>query len=271
MKRKAMDDGQSSDSTQTQSPMLELRSAAPLNVDILEQIFLNLPPDQVVCLCRLVCHQWKEVADRQSFWRERCRRERYHLRDASKIPDDWRLFYFLNKKRRNLLTNTRGEDQLNGWEILRNGGDKWAVHGMRIPLPDATIRSNFVTSYGLCIKSQLIDLEKEGYKPSFMDHIQPDIRISDWYSRRPDCGSKYDICVELLNERKQILQTFKPDTVYPDKDDWRQMIHVFQNYGPGVRFIRFTHGGVDLRFWKGWYGIRLTDSCVEICPAITDM
>ncbi|XP_068996219.1 F-box only protein 44-like isoform X2 [Embiotoca jacksoni] len=239
MKRKTTDDGQSSDTAQTQSPMLELRSAAPLNVDILEQIFLKLPPDQVVCLCRLVCHQWKEVADRQSFWRERCRRERYHLRDASKIPDDWRLFYFLNKKRRNLLTNTRGEDQLHGWEILRNGGDKWAVHEMRIPLPDATIRSNFVTSYG--------------------------------YSRRSDCGSKYDICVELLNERKQILQMFKPDTVYPNKEEWRQMTHVFQNYGPGVRFIRFTHGGVDLRFWKGWYGIRLTDSCVEICPAITDM
>lgn len=27
--------------------------------------------------CRLVCHQWKDVADRQSFWSERCRRVLY--------------------------------------------------------------------------------------------------------------------------------------------------------------------------------------------------
>lgn len=32
----------------------------------------------------------------------------------------------------------------------------------------------------MCKKAQVIDLEKEGYGPSFMDHFQPDIRISDW-------------------------------------------------------------------------------------------
>lgn len=31
-----------------------------------------------------------------------------------------------------------------------------------------------------CIKSQLIDLAKEGYSPSFMDNFQPDIKVSDW-------------------------------------------------------------------------------------------
>lgn len=46
-----------------------------------------------------------------------------------------------------------------------------------------------------------------------------------------------------------------------------QITHVFQNYGPGARYIRFTHGGKDTQFWAGWYGIRVTDSCVEICPA----
>lgn len=46
-----------------------------------------------------------------------------------------------------------------------------------------------------------------------------------------------------------------------------QMTHVFKNYGPGVRYICFTHGGKDTQFWKGWYGIRVTESCVEICPA----
>lgn len=30
------------------------------------------------------------------------------------------------------------------------------------------------------MKSQLIDLAKEGYNPSFMDDFQPDIKVSDW-------------------------------------------------------------------------------------------
>lgn len=47
-----------------------------------------------------------------------------------------------------------------------------------------------------------------------------------------------------------------------------QMIHVFRDYGPGVRYIRFRHGGKDTQYWAGWYGIRVTDSSVEICPAV---
>ena len=39
-----------------------------------------------------------------------------------------------------------------------------------------------------------------------------------------------------------------------------QMTHVFKDYGPGARFIRFTHGGSDTQFWAGWYGIRVTNS-----------
>lgn len=46
-----------------------------------------------------------------------------------------------------------------------------------------------------------------------------------------------------------------------------QMIHVFKDYGPGVRYVKFSHGGKDSVFWAGWYGVRVTDSCVEVCPA----
>ncbi|XP_028265930.1 F-box only protein 44-like [Parambassis ranga] len=278
MTRKAMaEDSESSELVPRNSPTRKLptpAAAAPaaplLSVDTLEEIFLNLPPDQVVCLCRLVCSQWKEVADRKSFWRKRCRREGYHIRDALKEPRDWRLFYFLCKRRRNLLKNPSGTEELQHWEILKNGGDQWAVHGVRIPVPNTTITTNFVTSFGMCIKSQLIDLEREGYSPEFMDQFQPDIRISDRYSQRSDCGSLYKLSVELLHEEGQPVQVFYPETIYIDnaRDEWNLITHVFQNYGPGVRYIRFTHGGKDLRWWKGWYGIRLTDSCVEICPAM---
>ncbi|KAE8292959.1 F-box only protein 6 F-box protein that recognizes sugar chains 2 [Larimichthys crocea] len=239
-------------------------------LDILEEIFLNLPPDDVVHICRLVCHQWKEEADSESLWRERCRREGYRLRDASKTPKDWRLFYFLCNKRRNLLKNPRAEQNMKNWQLLQNGGDKWKVEEVMAPHPNQTVRKNFVTSYMMCTKSQLIDLEMEGYNRMFMDDYQPDIKITDWYAPRHDCGCEYEIEVELLNQKKKTIVKFAPETVYFEQwsdRKWKQVTHVFRNYGPGVRYIRFTHGGKDTQFWAGWYGIRVTDSSVEICPA----
>ncbi|KAM7411484.1 hypothetical protein PAMA_021462 [Pampus argenteus] len=240
----------------------------PVPLEILEEIFLNLPPDQVVNLCRLVCRQWKEVADSESLWRARCRREGYNLCEPTKMPEDWRLYYFLCKKRRNLLKNPRAEHEMKHWQILENGGDRWKIEDVMVPHPNEVAQKNFVTSYQMCMKSQLIDLKAEGYNSSFMDHFQPDIKVSDWYAPRWDCGSEYQIRVELLNQRKKPVQIFAPKKVNFEQwndQKWNQMVHVFQNYGPGVRYVRFIHGGKDKQFWAGWYGIRVTDSSVEIC------
>ncbi|XP_071021678.1 F-box only protein 44-like [Oncorhynchus clarkii lewisi] len=242
-----------------------------LPLEVLEEMLLNVPPQQVVCVCRLVCREWKEVVDSDSLWRERCRREGYQTY-VTKLPKDWRLFYFLCKKRRNLLKNPRADDKFKGWQIMENGGDKWKIESVEeVPLPDNTVQKYFATSYSTCRKSQLIDLEKEGYRPSFMDDFQPDIIISDWYAPRRECGAKYEICVELLNHKKQPIKKFSPGTViFQNWDDhkWNQMTHVFKNYGPGVRYIRFIHGGKDTLYWAGWYGIRVTNSSIEICPSV---
>ncbi|XP_057686261.1 F-box only protein 6-like isoform X2 [Corythoichthys intestinalis] len=240
-------------------------------LEVLEEIFLNLPPEQVVRICRLVCRQWKDIADSQSLWKDRCRREGYHLHDTSKVPKDWRLFYFMCKKRRNLLKNPQAEDQMTGWQLLDNNGDQWKVEPVMVAHPNESVQKNFVTSFDICRKSQLIDLEMEGYNASFMDHLQPHIKISDWYAPRTDCGCQYKIHVELLNQKKKPIKIFSPKEIYFEQwndGKWNQITHVFQNYGPGVRYIRFVHGGQDTQFWAGWYGIRLTDSCVEICPAM---
>ncbi|XP_019720642.1 F-box only protein 6-like [Hippocampus comes] len=264
---------QSCDSfTSIQTPSsLPTMSKVSVPLEVLEEIFLNLPPQQVVLICRLVCRQWKAIADSQFLWRDRCRREGHHLLNASRVPQDWRSFYFLCKKKRNLLKNPWGEDEMRGWQILENNGDRWKVENVFVAHPREGIKSNFVTSYGMCSKSQLIELESEGYNASFMDHIQPDIKISDWYAPRWDCGCQYKIHVELLNQKKKPIQIFSPEEIYFEQwndGKWKQITHVFHNYGPGVRYIRFVHGGKDTQFWAGWYGIRLTDSCVEICPAM---
>ncbi|XP_019205681.1 F-box only protein 6 isoform X1 [Oreochromis niloticus] len=243
----------------------------PVPLEILEEIFLHVPANQVVRVCRLVCSQWKEVADSESLWRVRCRREGYNLRDSSKTPEDWRLFYFLCKKRRNLLKNPRGEGKMTGWMITENGGHGWKLEDVMVPHPNEVVKKNFVTSFHMCTKEQLIDLEKEGYSPAFMDNFVPDIKISDWYAPRWDCGCEYSISVALLDAKQKVIQSFTPDTVFFDQwndQEWNQMIHVFRDYGPGVRYIRFRHGGKDTQYWAGWYGIRVTDSSVEICPAV---
>ncbi|XP_029911011.1 F-box only protein 6-like isoform X2 [Myripristis murdjan] len=238
---------------------------------VIEEILMNLPPYQVVRVARLVCRDWKDVVDSESLWRKRCRREGYHLSDPAKVPSNWRLFYFLCKKRRNLIKNPRAAEKFNGWQILENGGDQWQIEDPMVPHPNETVQKVFVTSYSMCKKSQLIDLEKEGYNPLFMDEFQPDIKISDWYAPRWDCGSQYEISVQLLNHRKRPIQTFAPDRVYFDQwndQQWNEITHTFKNYGQGVRFIRFTHGGQDTQFWAGWYGVRVTESSVEICPSV---
>uniref|UniRef100_A0A3Q0RJ07 FBA domain-containing protein n=1 Tax=Amphilophus citrinellus TaxID=61819 RepID=A0A3Q0RJ07_AMPCI len=157
---------------------------------------------------------------------------------------------------------------LNGWNILKNGGDKWVASEIRKPHADETIRTNFATSYEMCTKSQLIDLKKEGYSPSLMDHVQPDIKISDWYLAHVDCQSMYNIWVQLLNQKKEPVEIFSREGIYcrGGREKWDQITHVFHKYGPGVRYIRFTHGGKDLKWWKGHFGIHITGSCVEILP-----
>uniref|UniRef100_A0AAQ4REF6 Uncharacterized protein n=1 Tax=Gasterosteus aculeatus aculeatus TaxID=481459 RepID=A0AAQ4REF6_GASAC len=197
--------GSGNNESSASGPSTSLPQVFPVPLEILEEIFLHLPPHQVVGVCRSVCRQWREVSDSESLWKERCRREGYRPRDPSKMTKNWGLFYFLCKKRRNLLKNPKAEHGMTDWQILGDG-DRWCVEEVRVPHPNETVQKNFVTTYGMCMKSQLIDLEEEGYNPSLMDRFQPEIRIYDWYAPRRDCGSKYEICVTLLNKKKEACQ-----------------------------------------------------------------
>ncbi|KAG7266798.1 hypothetical protein CRUP_033308, partial [Coryphaenoides rupestris] len=224
------------------------------------EIFVHLPAHQVVHVCRLVSREWMALVDTESLWRERCRREGYQHRGdaAGQAPKDWKAFYFLSKARRNLLKNTRAEDGIKDWVILANMGDGWKVEEVMKPHPNEGTTKNFVSSYNMCMKSQLVDLKKEGYNYHLMDKLQPHIRISDWYAPRWDCSCEYEMRVELLNKKKKPIDVFAPAKIYFEQwndQNWSEMTHVFKNYGPGVRYVNFVHGGQDKQFWKGWYGI----------------
>ncbi|XP_019941967.1 F-box only protein 2 [Paralichthys olivaceus] len=172
---------------------------------------------------------------------------------------------------RNLLKNPSGDEQLEFWELTENGGNQWTVEDMPgdcgHDFSSDGVSKYFATSFELCLKRQVIDLLAEGYSCEQLD-AQPAITVEDWYCGRTDCGCTYQMTVCLLDENQEVMQEFKPEPVIldPDNDDcsWRQIGNTFSEYGPGLRFISFEHGGQDTKFWNGWFGVRVTGSSVTV-------
>ncbi|XP_041130876.1 F-box only protein 44-like isoform X2 [Polyodon spathula] len=215
--------------------MQSLFSEVP--VFLLEEILVQVPALDLVHRCRLVSSLWRDVVDSASLWKRKCEREGLRPRDPASSQADWRIFYFLSQWRRNLLSNPRAEEGFNNWTLCTNGGNKWKIEPVDLQhaLPDETVQKYFVTSFS--------------------------------YAPRWDCGSKYEVCIQLLSAKQKVIQQFKPEPViFPQWNDmeWKQMTHVFSGYGRGVRFVKFSHGGSDTQFWAGWYGIRVTDSSVMV-------
>ncbi|XP_022538021.2 F-box only protein 2 isoform X2 [Astyanax mexicanus] len=195
----------------------------------------------------------------------------YTLRRAPRHQQSDRKICLFSKMARNLLKNPNGEENMEYWELTENGGDEWRVEEMpgdcgHAFTDDATTKY-FTTSFELCLKKQLIDLLAEGYSSEELDN-QPAVHVEDWYCGRTDCGCVYQLTVCLLDENKEVIQEFTPESVTldPDTDDcsWKQITHTFSEYGPGVRFISFEHGGQDTKYWQGWFGVRVTGSSVTI-------
>lgn len=44
-----------------------------------------------------------------------------------------------------------------------------------------------------------------------------------------------------------------------------QVSESFSRYGPGVRFIEYTHGGQDNCNWAGHYGAKISCSSLVVC------
>ncbi|XP_053547431.1 F-box only protein 6 [Bombina bombina] len=241
--------------------------------DALLEILSLVPARDLILRCSRVCAYWKEIIDSPTLWIIKCQRAGYISKACKKSPSDWKKFYYICSVKRNLLRNPCAMEGMNCWTIERNGGDRWKIedlpgeHGQH--LPDEKVTQYFVTSYGMCKKSQLIALKKAGYGNRFMDAIQPAITVKDWFAPRRDCGSMYKLCVRLLSKKKQTIQEFLPEPVMMEQwsdAKWQTMTHTFRDYGPGVRYIYFQHGGQDTQFWAGWYGVRVTNSSVTIEP-----
>ncbi|KAL1776609.1 F-box only protein 44 isoform X1 [Sigmodon hispidus] len=239
--------------------------------NILLELFTHIPARQLLLHCRPVCSLWRDLIDLVTLWKRKCLREGFITEDWDQPVADWKIFYFLRSLQRNLLHNPCAEEGFEFWSLDVNGGDEWKVEDLskdqRKEFPNEQVKKYFVTSYYTCLKSQVVDLKAEGYWEELMDTTRPDIEVKDWFAARPDCGSKYQLCVQLLSSAHAPLGTFQPDPVtIQQKSDakWREVSHTFSNYPPGVRYIWFQHGGVDTHYWAGWYGPRVTNSSIII-------
>ncbi|XP_032217606.1 F-box only protein 2 isoform X2 [Lutra lutra] len=258
----------------------EEAAAAPyldeLPEPLLLRVLAELPAAQLVQACRLVCLRWKELVDGAPLWLLKCQQEGLVPEGGAEDErDHWQQFYFLSKRRRNLLRNPCGEEDLEGWCDVEHGGDGWRVEdlpgdcGVEF-IHDESVKKYFASSFEWCRKAQVIDLQAEGYWEELLDTTQPAIVAKDWYSGRSDAGCLYELTVKLLSEHEDVLAEFSSGQVAvpPDSDDagWIQISHTFTDYGPGVRFVRFEHGGQDSVYWKGWFGARVTNSSVWVEP-----
>ncbi|KAM3922710.1 F-box only protein 2-like isoform 2-T2 [Leptodactylus fuscus] len=140
---------------------------------------------------------------------------------------------------RNLIKNPCGEEELEHWEDVQHGGDGWKVEELPgdcgAEFPSDGISKYFATSFE--------------------------------YAARTDAGCSYELTVQLLSDSQDVINEYKSENItIPEKTEgtWNQLSHTFSEYGPGVRFIQFTHGGQDSVYWKGWYGVRMTNSSITI-------
>ncbi|CAI9606663.1 unnamed protein product [Staurois parvus] len=170
--------------------------------------------------------------------------------------------YFI-RKRGIYLKNIHGQEGFNYWEISTMSMHMWKIeilprdYGQ--PFPDDKVKECFFVPNGG--KRQVIDLEKEGYPEQWMDVMQPDIIVRDWYSTKPNFTSTYFAHVVLLSKKKEAIQDFLPGLQSDLK--WTQIEYRFRHYGPGVRYIHFEHGAGDMGRPKG---ARVTNSSITIEP-----
>ncbi|KAH3852528.1 F-box only protein 44-like isoform X2 [Dreissena polymorpha] len=173
--------------------------------------------------------------------------------------------------KKNLLQNPCAIDGMAGWEVTWNGGDGWKAEHSALGCrpfkeanPEAKDDACWTTSYGLCMKKQTIDLEFAGIVGDYLDDQRPEIRVTEWCGSRYDAGSEYHLLVRLLNSDLETVDKREVTKTLPADGQWHKVEKAFIIYGPGVRFIEYSHGGKDTCYWAGHFGVKITCSSVTV-------
>uniref|UniRef100_A0A8D8T1P8 F-box only protein 2 n=1 Tax=Cacopsylla melanoneura TaxID=428564 RepID=A0A8D8T1P8_9HEMI len=234
------------------------------------------------------CNQTHEINRRDKglvdFGRDRVEAMLTSLEDETDIPVN--VWYDLITKRefpfyRNLMHNPNGDEEMVGWQSEQpwqttpegNLPDSlrvasyWNQEQTEEPEP-GSVKTCFSVHRPAeyCSKEQLIDLESLHILPAtLMDKHRPQIVYQDWYHRGNRLNS-YKLTVTLLDSERRELYAhihFREGENRSGEVWWEKVVHLFDTYPLGVRYIRFVHGG----FVKADEPIRVTQSGVCLVPA----
>jgi V8-like Glu-specific endopeptidase len=174
------------------------------------------------------------------------------------------------------LANGDGTARLDGWTIIASGGQGWSIQqGYATSIQYAT---NFAVSTGWCKKSQTIDLVKQaGFTAEYLDQA-PEIQVLDWIAAAyptltPD-PSQYYLTVQLQDKDHTAVKIFQtgnlpiPSTVDAHGLEWQQISCTFSNYGAGIRYVYFEHGGLDKQQYAAQYGLKITGAEADVVIAM---
>uniref|UniRef100_A0A1B6EY49 FBA domain-containing protein n=1 Tax=Cuerna arida TaxID=1464854 RepID=A0A1B6EY49_9HEMI len=191
-----------------------------------------------------------------------------HVCDMVLIVDESGFDDVFNDYFQQMVCSTVNCPKFEHWKLTASGGEGWAVENVADgsdPVPEyLEEHSCFVTSYYTCTKQQLINLKQYGLSSRIMDEIQPHFELCDWYTARTDCGGIYRIKVTLLNAEEEPIAMFEHGKTIQRfaGGQWQKVSHTFKDYGPGVRYILFEHGGEDTDWIGGHSGMKMTGSSV---------
>ena len=159
----------------------------------------------------------------------------------------------------NLLLNPNGSNNLTGWDIDMAGGNGW----------DTSYNANngavfFVNSHGICVKSQTIDLLSY-YNATTLD-TEPIITYSEYYRGYENGSSEADdyfLNIYLYDENMIEITSYKSGTITTSAE-WQQLQGYISNYGAGLRYIKYEHGGNGNNGWAGYYGSMINNSYITV-------
>ncbi len=178
-------------------------------------------------------------------------------RDGGKDSESWWGHFgpklqnaYLGFAPANLLNNP---GELASWTILENGGDGFLVSG-------PTEARRFSTSWGWAKRQQTVDLLALGYTASELDTGELPILASSSYGKVA-CSDQYYLKVQLLDQNHNVLDAFDSGIrTHAGPCDYTYavhrevLMHRFNKYPAGVRYIRWEEGGRDSESWAGHFG-----------------
>jgi hypothetical protein len=167
---------------------------------------------------------------------------------------------------KNLIKNHSGKKGFEGWEIIENGGNQWAINDWGTQLPRKTC---FVTSYDWCVMSKTVkfaDLKEESRELFFENKAL--IKAGCYIAKRWDCGAEGYLQVQITDSDHQVLKKQKitiEDDGFPAGNTgshsvYRRLeVEYEHEEGKIPNNIIVTIGGKDTQFWAGHYGARFSN------------